>query len=164
MSHNHNKDRGYSGGLYVPCMTRMAGESYRRRLGSLVLCSCDVFRALVLINSLMFWFCTSALGLVLFEILAFEIDRVRSLGCATDSRTESLRRAKSVQLSEDLCSRAVFAKARYTGYLLITQADVGQLVKPVVQGHDETRLVPVVKHEPSHDPQFTFSATNKASW
>ena len=30
--------------------TRMPGESYRRRLGSLLLCLCDVFRALI--NSL----------------------------------------------------------------------------------------------------------------
>ena len=30
--------------------TRMPGESYRRRLGSLLLCFCDVFRALI--NSL----------------------------------------------------------------------------------------------------------------
>ena len=30
--------------------TRKPGESYRRRLGSLLLCSCDVFRALI--NSL----------------------------------------------------------------------------------------------------------------
>ena len=30
--------------------TRMPGESYRRRLGSLFLCLCDVFRALI--NSL----------------------------------------------------------------------------------------------------------------
>ena len=145
--------------MYV--FTRMPGESYRRRLGSLLLCLCDVSRALVLINSLMCWFCTSVLGLVLFEILAFESEYVCS---APPTRIESLRRAKSVQLSEDLCSHTVFAKTRYTGYLLVTQADVGQLIKPVVQGHDETRLVPVVKHEPSHDPQFTFSATNQESW
>ena len=47
--------------------TRMPGRSYRRRLGSLVVCLCDVFRALI--NSLGFWFCTCALGLVLFEIV-----------------------------------------------------------------------------------------------
>ena len=34
--------------------TRMPGESYRRRLKSLLLCSCDVFRAII--NSLMCWF------------------------------------------------------------------------------------------------------------
>ena len=148
--------------MYV--FTHMPGGSYRRRLGSSLLCSCDVFRAFVLINSLMCW-------LILHErsgprcVWDFGFrERVRLL-CATDSPTESLRRAKSVQrLNEDLCSHTVFAKTRYTGYLLVTQADVGQLVKPVVQGHDKTRLVPVVKHEPSHDPQFTFSATNKASW
>ena len=43
--------------------TRMPGESYRRWLGSLLLCLCDVFRALI--KSLVCWFCTSALGLVL---------------------------------------------------------------------------------------------------
>ena len=42
--------------------TRMSGEIYRRRLRSLVLYLCYVFR--LLINSL----CTSALGLVLFQI------------------------------------------------------------------------------------------------
>ena len=53
-----------SGGVYVPCIywdvplvefmylafTRMSGESYRRRLRSLLLCLRDVFRALI--NSL----------------------------------------------------------------------------------------------------------------
>ena len=33
---------------------RMPGESYRRRLGSLLLYVCDVFRALI--NSLVFWY------------------------------------------------------------------------------------------------------------
>ena len=46
--------------------TRMQGESYRRRLGSL-LCLCDVFRALI--NSPVYWLCMSALGLV-FPILS----------------------------------------------------------------------------------------------
>ena len=46
--------------------TRMAGESCRRRFGSLLLYLCYVFRALI--NSLVCWFCTSALGLVLFQI------------------------------------------------------------------------------------------------
>ena len=44
----------------------MPGESYRRRLRSLLLYLCYVFRALI--NSLVCWFCTSALGLVLFQI------------------------------------------------------------------------------------------------
>ena len=43
--------------------TRMPGESYRRRLGSLLMCLCDVFRALI--NSLVCWFCTGAPGLIL---------------------------------------------------------------------------------------------------
>ena len=46
--------------------TRMPGESYHRRLKSLLLYLCYVFRALI--NSLECWFCTSALGLVLFQI------------------------------------------------------------------------------------------------
>jgi len=41
-------------------------ESYRRRLRSLLLCLCDVFRALI--NSLVFLFCMTSLGLVLFQI------------------------------------------------------------------------------------------------
>ena len=49
--------------------TRMPGESYRRRLRSLFLCLCDVFRALI--NSLVCWFCTSALSLVLFQIYTY---------------------------------------------------------------------------------------------
>ena len=46
--------------------TRMPGESYRRWLRSLLLCLCYVFRALI--NSLVCWFCTSAVGLILFQI------------------------------------------------------------------------------------------------
>ena len=46
--------------------TRVPGESYRRRLRSLLLYLCYVFRTLI--NSLVCWFCTSALGLVLFQI------------------------------------------------------------------------------------------------
>ena len=42
--------------------TRMPGESYRRRLRSL--------SSQVLINSLVCWFCTRALGLVLFQIFS----------------------------------------------------------------------------------------------
>ena len=51
--------------------TRMPGESYRRWLRSLLLCLCDVFRALM--NSLVCWFYTDALGLVLFQIIAQKI-------------------------------------------------------------------------------------------
>ena len=36
-----------SGGVYVPVFTRMPGESYRRRFRSLLLCLCDVIRALI---------------------------------------------------------------------------------------------------------------------
>ena len=43
----------------------LPGESSRRRIRSLLLCLCDVFQALI--NSLVCWFCTSALGLVLFQ-------------------------------------------------------------------------------------------------
>ena len=74
--------------VYLVC-TRMPGESYRRLLGSL-LCLCDVFRALI--NSLVCWFCTSALGLVLFQI-CFQYCTVwskgaekRGLGCARVSK------------------------------------------------------------------------------
>ena len=53
-----------SGGVYVPCeSTRMPGESYRRRLRSLLLYLCYVFRALI--NSLVCLLCTSAVGLVI---------------------------------------------------------------------------------------------------
>ena len=45
--------------------TRMPGESYRRRLRSLLLCLCDVFRTLI--NSLVCWFYTNALSLVLLQ-------------------------------------------------------------------------------------------------
>ena len=48
--------------------TRMTGETYRMRLRSLLLCLCDVFRALI--NSLVCRFCTSArLGRVMFQIV-----------------------------------------------------------------------------------------------
>ena len=43
----------------------MPGESYSRRLRSLLLYLFYVFRALM--NSFVRWFCTSALGLVLFQ-------------------------------------------------------------------------------------------------
>ena len=46
---------------------RIPGESYRRRLKFLLLCLCDVFRGLI--NSLVFCFCTSALGLVLCQVV-----------------------------------------------------------------------------------------------
>ena len=46
---------------------RVPAESYRRRLRSLSLCLCYVFRALI--TSLECWFYTSALGLVLCQIL-----------------------------------------------------------------------------------------------
>ena len=46
--------------------THMPGEGYLRHLRSLLLCLCNVFR--VLINSLVCWFCMSALGLLLFQI------------------------------------------------------------------------------------------------
>ena len=42
-----------SGGVCVPCITRMPGESYCRWLRSSLLCSCDVFQALI--NSLACW-------------------------------------------------------------------------------------------------------------
>ena len=49
--------------------TRMPSESYRRHLRCLF-CTCVMyFRALI--NSLVCWFCTSALGLVLFVSSSF---------------------------------------------------------------------------------------------
>ena len=53
--------------------TRMPGESYRRRLGSLLLCLCDLFRALI--KSFECWFCTSVLGLVLFQTVIIMVLR-----------------------------------------------------------------------------------------
>ena len=47
-----------SGGVYVPCMP---GDSYRRRLRSLLLCLYDVFRALI--NSLVCWLCVRQISL-----------------------------------------------------------------------------------------------------
>ena len=46
--------------------THMPGESYRRWLGSLLLC--DVFWALL--NSLVCWFCRSTMGLIAFQTCA----------------------------------------------------------------------------------------------
>ena len=43
-----------SGGVMYLVFTRMPGESHRRRLRSLLLYLCDVFRALI--NSLVCWF------------------------------------------------------------------------------------------------------------
>ena len=50
--------------MYLVQFTRMPGESYCRWLRSL-LYLCYVFQALI--NSLGCWFCTSALGLILFQ-------------------------------------------------------------------------------------------------
>ena len=72
---------------YIPCLfedvplvefmylafERIPGESYRRRLRSLLLYLCDVFRALI--NSPVSWFCTSAVGLVLFQMCASIVRR-----------------------------------------------------------------------------------------
>ena len=49
--------------------TRMPSESCSRRRGSLLLCLCDIIRALI--TSLVCWFCTGALGLVLLHIVSF---------------------------------------------------------------------------------------------
>ena len=48
--------------------TCMPGESYCRRLGSLLLCLCYVFWALI--NFFVCWFYMSSLGLILFQICA----------------------------------------------------------------------------------------------
>ena len=46
--------------MYI-VFTRMPGESYRRRLRSLLLYICDVFRALI--NSLVCWKCLEVIDL-----------------------------------------------------------------------------------------------------
>ena len=46
--------------------TSMPGESYHRQFRSSLLHLCYVFRALI--NSLVCWLCTSALGFILFQI------------------------------------------------------------------------------------------------
>ena len=58
-----HSDVGVFGGIIN---TNLSGESYRRRLGSLLLYLCYVFRAPI--YSLVCCFCTTALGLVLFQI------------------------------------------------------------------------------------------------
>ena len=71
-------------GVYVPLVeflylvfTHMPGESYRRRLRSSLLYLCYVFQAKF--NSLVSSFCTSALGLVLFQIRVHSIKLMRCL-------------------------------------------------------------------------------------
>ena len=54
--------------IMYPVFTTKPGERYRRRLRSLVFCLCDVFRELI--TSPVCWFCTSSLGLVLFQIVS----------------------------------------------------------------------------------------------
>ena len=49
--------------------TGMPGESYCRQLRSFLLCLYDIFWALI--NSLVCWFCMSALGLILLQILTW---------------------------------------------------------------------------------------------
>ena len=56
-----------SGGVYVPYIYTHGGENCRRRLGSLLLRLCDVFRALI--NSLVCCFCTDAVDLVLLQVV-----------------------------------------------------------------------------------------------
>ena len=51
--------------MYPNIFSRMPGESFRRRLTSLLLCLCDIFRALS--NSCIGFFSTGALDLVLFQ-------------------------------------------------------------------------------------------------
>ena len=57
-----------SGGVYALVFTHidMPGKTCCGQLGSLLLCLCDVFWALI--NSLVHWFCTGTQGLVLFQI------------------------------------------------------------------------------------------------
>ena len=61
--------------------TCMPGESYCRQLRSLLLYLCYVFQSLI--NSLVRWFCTSAVGLVLFPIYTYIVWKIRINPCCS---------------------------------------------------------------------------------
>ena len=67
--------------LMYLAFTRMPGESYRWRLWSLLLCLCDVFRALI--TSLVCWFCTELIKNDPFQEHAWRPGRKNDcfLGC-----------------------------------------------------------------------------------
>ena len=84
-------------GLCTLYFTRMPGESYRRRLRSSLLYLSYVFQALI--NSLVCWFCTSALGL-LFEIIWGPFSPTESLSAGIYVRLQAKnRRCGSVWVS-----------------------------------------------------------------
>ena len=62
--------------------THMPGEGYHRWLRSLLLCLCDVFQGLI--NSLVWWFCTGALGLILFKIVMIKFSNLTT-GTSTET-------------------------------------------------------------------------------
>ena len=59
--------------MYPNIFTRMPGEGYRRRLTSLLLCLCDIFRALS--NSCIGFFSIGAPDLVLFQTVTARASR-----------------------------------------------------------------------------------------
>ena len=88
--------------------TRMPGKGYRRRRRSLLLYLCYVFRALI--NSLVCWYCTSALGLVLFQICA-KSDQLRewlSMRCSTGCVRAGSENSGLLSLSWKPASTVVF--------------------------------------------------------
>ena len=86
-------------GVYVPCIfTCMSGEN--RRLRSLLLFLCYVFRALI--NSLVCWFCTSTLGLFLFHIFYHSASFARILFQAKVVSVVNIERWQVIE-SQVLC-------------------------------------------------------------
>ena len=62
---------------------------------------------------------------------------------------------------EVLISASAVPHCGGTLYLLVTEADVGELIKFVVHGYDIARLVLVVVHVPNHDSHFTLPAQQR---
>ena len=80
--------------------TRMPGETYRRRLRTLLLYLCYVFGALI--TSLVCWLCTSALGLVLFQISVSAVTNTEDTELLLLRRKQTLVRTDAVpRPSED---------------------------------------------------------------
>ena len=65
---------------FIKKITHMPGEGYHRWLRSLLLCLCDIFQGLI--NSLVWWFCTGALGLIQIVMIKFS-------NLTTDNPTEA---------------------------------------------------------------------------
>ena len=105
---------------------RMPGESYRRRLTSLLMYLCKVFRALI--NSLVCWFCTSVLGLVLFQIcnnnsfLAQQpVQKVRTYGTVQYHNTNYRKKEKT--------NKTKTTKNRYNEQVLCECLDAARVKK-----------------------------------